>query len=120
MACISLNHHEAEKVAMQTRFSLSCVRLAIAFALACPFTSVCAQQRALPERAVPAGNGLPRLRHDGGGFLLVAAVEARSTDALSVTLWDELARPKPPPAPLPRPVDTQHAMAGGTTHRTHQ
>ncbi|CAG9201200.1 conserved hypothetical protein [Burkholderia vietnamiensis] len=118
MACISLNHHEAEKVAMRTRFSLPCVRLVIAFALACPFTSVCAQQRAMHERAVPAGDGL---RHDGaGGFELVAAVEARSTDALSVTLWDELARPTPPPAPLPLPVDTQHAMAGGTTHRTRQ
>jgi hypothetical protein len=39
-----------------------------------------------------------------GGFLaeLAFAAETRCADPLSVTLWDELARP----APAPQPVDT--------------
>ncbi|RQR37063.1 hypothetical protein DIE23_06400 [Burkholderia sp. Bp9143] len=108
---------------MRTLFSLYCVQLTIAFALACPFMPARSEDSAKPERAMRVTDNAPRMQQDHRiGIVPVAAPQPRSPDKTSVTLWDELAPPAPPPVPIPAPLpgNAQHAMERDAGNRMHQ
>lgn len=108
---------------MRTLFSLSCVQMTIAFALACPFIPARSEESARPERAMPLADIAPRMQPDHRiGVVPVASPQANSSDKKSVTLWDELAPPARLPTPIlvPLPDNAQHAMEGNAGNRMHQ
>ncbi|RQR31352.1 MULTISPECIES: hypothetical protein [unclassified Burkholderia] len=99
---------------MRTLFSRSFGQVTIAFALACLFMPVRADESAERARALLADDA-PGMQQ-GNRFIIVpvAVPQPRSSDKTSVTLWDEIPPPSPLPLPVPRPAphpgDAQHAM----------
>ncbi len=108
---------------MRTLFSRSCVRMTIAFALACQLMPARAEESVRPERAMLLADNAPRMQPDNRiGIVPVAAPRPRSSGNTWVTLWDELAPPAPLPIPIPVPLpgNAQHAMEGNAGNRMHQ